>query len=71
MKGNIRKFKDLLEETVIHQDLFSSEFAQLYRPLQELVIRCTFLNDSYYICSIKLKKTEMVAMNTEPGLMKA
>ena len=37
---------------------------------EELVNRCTFLNDSYYICSIKLKKTEMVAMNYERHLMK-
>ena len=37
MKENIRKFRDLLEKTVIPQDLSSSEFALLYRPLQELV----------------------------------
>lgn len=37
MKEDIRKFKELLEQTEIPQDLSSSEFSVLYRPLQELV----------------------------------
>lgn len=37
MKENIRKFKELLEQTEIPQDMSKDEFSALYRPLQELV----------------------------------
>lgn len=37
MKENIRKFKELLEQTEIPQDMSKDEFSALYSPLQELV----------------------------------
>ena len=37
MKENIQKFKELLEQTEIPQDVSKEEFSALYRPLQELV----------------------------------
>lgn len=37
MRENIRKFKELLEQTEIPHDLSSDEFSVLYRPLQEMV----------------------------------
>lgn len=37
MKENIQKFKELLEQTEIPQDVSKEEFSALYRPLQDLV----------------------------------